>query len=145
MFLLGGSIWVICKKKIIIINYGNITTSPPVSWSGGVDMLRGNLGQQMDNQQRFIFHQRLEKHCRVSSKCLTWAFFTNGTPAPYHSTSGTANTGEVITTPTASWLMTHSLWWNGIKPVFVDDPATCNLDPEKIEAAITPKTTAIML
>ena len=40
---------------------------------------------------------------------------------------------------------THSLWWNGIKPVFVDiDPETCNLDPNKIEAAITPKTTAIM-
>jgi dTDP-4-amino-4,6-dideoxygalactose transaminase len=40
---------------------------------------------------------------------------------------------------------THSLWWNGIKPVFVDiDPSTGNLDPSRIEAAITPKTTAIM-
>ena len=54
-------------------------------------------------------------------------------------------TGEVITTPYSFVATTHSLWWNGIKPVFVDiDPVTCNLDPEKIEAAITPKTTAIM-
>ena len=54
-------------------------------------------------------------------------------------------TGEVITTPYSFVATTHSLWWNGIKPVFVDiDPETCNIDPEKIEAAITPKTTAIM-
>ena len=54
-------------------------------------------------------------------------------------------TGEVITTPYSFVATTHSLWWNGIKPVFVDiDPETCNLDPDKIEAAITPKTTAIM-
>jgi dTDP-4-amino-4,6-dideoxygalactose transaminase len=54
-------------------------------------------------------------------------------------------TGEVITTPYSFVATTHSLWWNGIKPVFVDiDPTTCNLDPAKIEAAITPKTTAIM-
>ena len=54
-------------------------------------------------------------------------------------------TGEVITTPYSFVATTHSLWWNGIKPVFVDiDPDTCNLDPDKIEAAITPKTTAIM-
>ena len=54
-------------------------------------------------------------------------------------------TGEVITTPYSFVATTHSLWWNGIKPVFVDiDPETCNIDPDKIEAAITPKTTAIM-
>ena len=54
-------------------------------------------------------------------------------------------TGEVITTPYSFVATTHSLWWNGIKPVFVDiDPATGNMDPDKIEAAITPKTTAIM-
>ena len=54
-------------------------------------------------------------------------------------------TGEVITTPFSFVATTHSLWWNGIKPVFVDiEPETCNLDPSKIEAAITPKTTAIM-
>ncbi len=54
-------------------------------------------------------------------------------------------TGEVITTPYSFVATTHALWWNGIKPVFVDiDPQTGNLDPNKIEAAITPKTTAIL-
>ena len=53
--------------------------------------------------------------------------------------------GEVITTPFSFVATTHSLWWNNIKPVFADiDPVTLNLDPEKIEAAITPQTTAIM-
>lgn len=51
----------------------------------------------------------------------------------------------MITTPYSFVATTHSLWWNGIKPVFVDiDPETCNIDPEKIEDAITPRTTAIM-
>lgn len=54
-------------------------------------------------------------------------------------------TGEVITSPYSFVATSHSLWWNGIKPVFVDiDPATGNIDPERIEAAISPKTTAIM-
>ena len=54
-------------------------------------------------------------------------------------------TGEVITTPYSFVATAHSLLWNGIKPVFVDiDPATLNLDPARIEAAITPQTTAIM-
>jgi dTDP-4-amino-4,6-dideoxygalactose transaminase len=53
--------------------------------------------------------------------------------------------GEVITTPYSFVATTHALWWNGIKPVFVDiDPKTGNLDPNKIEAAITPRTTAIL-
>ena len=54
-------------------------------------------------------------------------------------------TGEVITTPYSFVATAHSLLWNGIKPVFVDiDPSTLNLDPRKIEAAITPQTTAIL-
>lgn len=54
-------------------------------------------------------------------------------------------TGEVITTPYSFVATTHSIWWNGCKPVFVDiDPSTGNIDPNKIEAAITPRTTAIM-
>jgi dTDP-4-amino-4,6-dideoxygalactose transaminase len=53
--------------------------------------------------------------------------------------------GEVITTPYSFVATTHSIWWNGLKPVFVDiEPSTCNIDPAKIEAAITPQTTAIM-
>jgi dTDP-4-amino-4,6-dideoxy-D-glucose transaminase len=54
-------------------------------------------------------------------------------------------TGEVITTPYSFVATTHALAWNNIQPVFVDvDPISMNLDPDRIEAAITPKTTAIM-
>ena len=53
-------------------------------------------------------------------------------------------TGEVITTPYSFVATTHSLWWNGIRPVFVDVDNKGNIDPDKIEAAITPKTTAIL-
>ena len=73
------------------------------------------------------------------------SLFTNGTLPLITALQAFRITGEVITTPYSFVATTHSLWWNGIKPVFVDiDPETCNIDPEKIEAAITPKTTAIM-
>ena len=64
---------------------------------------------------------------------------------PGHRAAGLRITGEVITTPYSFVATAHSLLWNGIKPVFVDiDPDTLNLDPARIEAAITPQTTAIM-
>ena len=73
------------------------------------------------------------------------SLFTNGTLPLMCALQALRITGEVITTPYSFVATTHALWWNGIKPVFVDiDPETCNLDPDKIEAAITPKTTAIM-
>lgn len=73
------------------------------------------------------------------------SLFTNGTLPLITALQALRITGEVITTPFSFVATTHALWWNGIKPVFVDiDPVTCNLDPEKIEAAITPRTTAIM-
>ena len=73
------------------------------------------------------------------------SLFTNGTLPLMCALQALRITGEVITTPYSFVATTHSLWWNGIKPVFVDiDPETCNIDPDKIEAAITPKTTAIM-
>lgn len=73
------------------------------------------------------------------------SLFTNGTLPLITALQALRITGEVITTPYSFVATTHSLWWNGIKPVFVDiDPATGNLDPDKIEAAITPRTTAIM-
>lgn len=73
------------------------------------------------------------------------SLFTNGTLPLICALQALRITGEVITTPYSFVATTHSLWWNGIKPVFVDiDPVTCNIDPDKIEAAITPKTTAIM-
>ena len=71
--------------------------------------------------------------------------FTNGTIALVTALQALRVTGEVITTPYSFVATSHSLLWNGIKPVFVDiDPNTLNLDPAKIEAAITPQTTAIM-
>jgi len=73
------------------------------------------------------------------------ALFTNGTVALVTALQALRVTGEVITTPYSFVATAHSLLWNGIKPVFVDiDPDTLNLDPNSIEAAITPQTTAIM-
>ena len=70
------------------------------------------------------------------------SLFTNGTLPLICSLQALRITGEVITTPYSFVATTHALWWNGIKPVFVDiDPKTCNIDPNKIEAAITPKNT----
>lgn len=73
------------------------------------------------------------------------SLFNNGTIALLTALQALRVTGEVITTPYSFVATAHSLLWNGIKPVFADiDPHTLNLDPSKIEAAITPQTTAIM-
>ena len=91
------------------------------------------------------FHKQLEKELAAYLKVPYISLFTNGTLPLITALQALRVTGEVITTPYSFVATTHSLWWNGIKPVFVDiDPSTGNLDPEKIEAAITPKTTAIM-
>lgn len=91
------------------------------------------------------FHRQLEKELAAYLKVPYTSLFTNGTLPLITALQALRITGEVITTPYSFVATTHSLWWNGIKPVFVDiDPATCGLDPDKIERAITPKTTAIM-
>ena len=91
------------------------------------------------------FHKQLEKELAAYLKVPYVSLFTNGTLPLITALQALRITGEVITTPYSFVATTHSLWWNGIKPVFVDvDPKTGNLDPDKIEAAITPKTTAIM-
>ena len=91
------------------------------------------------------FHKQLEKELAAYLKVPYISLFTNGTLPLITSLQALNITGEVITTPYSFVATTHSLWWNGIKPVFVDvDPLTGNLDPDKIEAAITPRTTAIM-
>ncbi|GCB33126.1 DegT/DnrJ/EryC1/StrS family aminotransferase [Bacteroides faecalis] len=91
------------------------------------------------------FHKKLEKELATYLKVPYLCLFTNGTLPLITALQAMRITGEVITTPFSFVATTHSLWWNGIKPVFVDiDPNTCNLNPEKIEAAITPRTTAIM-
>lgn len=91
------------------------------------------------------FHKRLEAALCEYLKVPYISLFTNGTLPLITALQALRITGEVITTPYSFVATTHSLWWNGIKPVFVDiDPTTGNIDPDKIEAAITPKTTAIM-
>lgn len=91
------------------------------------------------------YHQELEKALADYLGVPYISLFTNGTLPLITALQALRITGEVITTPYSFVATTHSIWWNGIKPVFVDvDPLTGNLDPDKIEAAITPKTTAIM-
>lgn len=91
------------------------------------------------------YHKELEKALCEYLDVPYVSLFTNGTLPLITAMQALRITGEVITTPYSFVATTHSLWWNGIKPVFVDiDPTTGNLDPDKIEAAITPRTTAIM-
>lgn len=91
------------------------------------------------------FHQQLEEALCEYLGVKYISVFTNGTLPLITALQALRITGEVISTPYSFVATTHALWWNGIKPVFVDiDPQTLNLDPKKIERAITPKTTAIM-
>ena len=102
-------------------------------WSSGWLTNEGKYHRQ--------FEHDLSKFLRVRYISL----FSNGTQALITALQAMRITGEVITTPYSFVATTHSLWWNNIKPVFVDiEPEFCNLDPEKIEAAITPQTTAIL-
>lgn len=90
-------------------------------------------------------HRQLETALKNYLGVPQISLFTNGTLPLLTALQALRITGEVITTPYSFVATTHSIWWAGCKPVFVDiDPKTGNLDPEKIEAAITPKTTAIM-
>ena len=91
------------------------------------------------------FHERLEKALCEYLGVGHISLFTNATIALVTAVQALRVTGEVITTPYSFVATSHSLLWNGIKPVFVDiDPNTLNLDPAKIEAAITPNTSAIL-
>ena len=91
------------------------------------------------------FHKRLESALAEYLKVPYVSLFTNGTLPLITALQALRITGEVITTPYSFVATTHALWWNGIKPVFVDiEPETGDIDPNRIEAAITPKTTAIM-
>src|SRR5262245_4524471 len=91
------------------------------------------------------FHEQLEAALCEYLGVDHIALFANGTLALVTALQALRITGEVITTPYSFVATAHSLLWNGIKPVFVDiDPETLNLDPTRIEAAITPQTTAIL-
>src|SRR6266571_3195937 len=106
------------------------------------------LGQIWENQwltNNGPFHQEFEAALAKYLGVDHLALFANGTLALVTALQTLKITGEVITTPYSFVATAHSLLWNNIQPVFVDiDPATMNLDPDKIEAAITPQTTAIM-
>ena len=92
-----------------------------------------------------VFHQQLEKELSAYLKVPYLSLFTNGTLPLITALQALEISGEVITTPYSFVATSHALWWNGIKPVFVDiDPTTGNINPELIEQAITSKTTAIM-
>ena len=92
-----------------------------------------------------LFHQELEKKLAEFLGVGYVSLFSNGTLALLSALQVMRISGEVITTPYSFVATTHALNWNGITPVFCDiDPVTLNLDPAKIEALITPKTTAIL-
>ena len=91
------------------------------------------------------FHKQLEAALAEYLKVPYVSLFTNGTLPLITALQALRINGEVITTPYSFVATTHSIWWNGCRPVFVDiEEETCGIDPDKIEAAITPKTTAIM-
>ena len=91
------------------------------------------------------YHEELEKALADYLGVKYISLFTNGTLPLITALQALRISGEVITTPYSFVATTHSIWWNGLKPVFVDvDEETGNINPEKIEAAITPHTTAIM-
>jgi dTDP-4-amino-4,6-dideoxygalactose transaminase len=91
------------------------------------------------------FHQELEQRLCEYLGIKYISLFSNGTLALVTALQTLYITGEVITTPFSFVATTHALWWNNIKPIFVDiEPNTFNIDPEKIESAITPHTTAIL-
>ena len=92
------------------------------------------------------YHQQLEQALADYLGVEYISLFTNGTlPLITALQALGLNEGEVITTPYSFVATTHAIWWNKLMPVFVDiDPVTGCIDPDKIEAAITDKTVAIM-
>ena len=91
------------------------------------------------------FHQRFETALGARLGVPEISLFSNATIALVCALQELRITGDVITTPYSFVATSHSLIWNGIRPIFVDiDPDTLNLDPDRIAAAITPQTTAIL-
>lgn len=128
------------------MSYNQITVTSPLL--PNLDEFNSLLKEIWDSKwitNNGTFHQRLEAALAEYLKVPYVSLFTNGTLPLITALQALRITGEVITSPYSFVATTHSLWWNGIKPVFVDiDPATGNIDTSRIEAAITPKTTAIM-
>lgn len=125
---------------------GRITVTSPLL--PDLDEFNGLLKEIWDSKwitNNGQFHGELEKALSEYLKVPYVSLFTNGTLPLITALQALHISGEVITTPYSFVATTHAIWWNGIRPVFVDvDPSNCGLDPDKIEAAITPRTTAIM-
>lgn len=120
-------------------------TSPLLPSLNELNIYLSNIWEHKWVTNNGHYHKELEKALCEYLKVPYISLFTNGTLPLITALQALRITGEVITTPYSFVATTHALWWNGIKPVFVDiDPTTGNLDPNKIEAAITPRTTAIM-
>ena len=127
------------------MNDNILVTSPLLPSIEDFDLMLREIWQSKWITNSGRFHQQLEKALSEYLKVPFVSLFTNGTLPLITALQALRITGEVITTPYSFVATTHSLWWNGIKPVFVDiDPENCGIDPEKIESAITPQTTAIM-
>lgn len=113
-----------------------------------LDEFIGSLKQMWDNKiltNNGPFHQQFEQALAEYLGVKYISLFANGTLALMTALQVLRITGEVITTPFSFVASTHSLWWNNIKPVFADiETDHLNLDPDRLEAAITSKTTAIM-
>lgn len=91
------------------------------------------------------FHQQLERELAEYLGVKHVSLFSNGTLALFTALQALDITGDVITTPYSFVATSHALLWHNLNPVFVDvAPGSFNLDPARIEAAITPRTTAIM-
>ena len=120
-------------------------TSPLLPSLEELDIYLRDIWHRKSITNNGYYHQELEDALCEYLGVPYISLFTNGTLPLTAALQAMRITGEVITTPFSFVATTHSLWLSGIKPVFVDiDPVTCNLDPGKIEAAITPYTTAIM-
>ena len=120
-------------------------TSPLIPDQSDFDKMIAEIWKRKWLTNNGTMHKQLEAALCEYLKVPYISLFTNGTLPLITSLQALRVSGEVITTPFSFVATTHSIWWNGLTPVFVDvDPATGNLDPQKIEEAITPKTTAIM-
>lgn len=90
-------------------------------------------------------HDELEEAIRSHLQVPHLSLFNNGTIALLAALRGLGLTGDVITTPFTFPATPHSLTWSGITPVFADiDPVRMTVDPEQVEALITPRTTGIL-
>ena len=125
---------------------GTLTVTTPLMPNlGEFSQMLKEIWESKRITNNWQFHQQLEEALCAYLKVPYVSLFTNGTLPLLTALQALRVSGEVITTPYTFVATTHSIWWNGLKPVFVDiDPSNCGMDPDRIEAAITPRTTAIM-